>query len=189
MPIYATSEQILDAYDGLSFDQLLTLRLYAMRQLQGTQFSEPLDLVHEALYRSVEGTRNWPLAGRLSFGLYMCLTMRSIAHDDRKSHGTRGKVDTMDELSYARAESSRGFYPSAEDVAIALEGQRIAQEAARHARESLGGDEQAQRILNGMLAGMSPREMCASFHIEQKSFHAARERVMRRIKQFGTTLH
>lgn len=189
MPTYATSEQILDAYGSLSFDELLTLRLYAMRQLEATQFSEPLDLVHEALYRSIEGTRNWPLGIRLNFGLYMCMTMRSIAHDDRKSRGGRGKTDSMDELTYARTDSAWGSSPSAEDAAIALEGQRIAQEAAAHARGALNGDEDAQRVLNGMLAGMSAREMCASFHLEQKTFHAARERVMRRIKQFAGTLH
>ena len=117
------------------------------------------------------------------------MTMRSIAHDDRKSHGNQGDDRPLDRLRDSAAESPWGYAQSAEDVAIALEGQRIAQAAASHARGSLEGDEDAQRVLNGMLAGMSAKEMCASFQIGQRTFHAARERVMRRIKQFGATLH
>lgn len=181
MGMYATTAEILEAFEKLSNDELLGLRYCAKRLIDNTAYTEPLDLLHEALARSLDGRRNWPPA--IDFAVYLAMTMRSVANAERKS--SRTKLSTPLEDAMELYSESMPHSRSAEDVAISREEFNIATQVAEQARASLRDDPDAQRVLSGLLSGMSPREMCESFRIDTKTFDAARHRVMRRIQKEG----
>lgn len=179
MTQHATTEEILAAYSKLDRPQLASLFNYSRKLISGTSFTEPLDLVHEALHRSLDGRRNWPVG--LDFGIYMAKTMQSIVHSERKRmKNVFTQPLSLDVLMELGGEGLP-THCSAEDLAITAENLRITMKAADAARVELADDTDALRVLSGMLAGMSPMEMRESYNLTSKSFDAARHRVMRRI--------
>jgi len=181
MSNHANTAQILDAFQLLTDSELLVLRRYAYSVMDRTPFSEPLDLIHEALARALDGRRNWPL--HVNFGLFMAMSMRSIADGERgRIENQRGKRISIDDL-LAFAPDEAPIVQSIEDELIAMEQFHLASKAAEKARTELVEDDDALRVLNGMLGGLSPQEMCSTFSMSIKAFDAARHRVMRRLKQ------
>lgn len=176
---HATTAEILKAYVELTPAELLLLRRIGAKLVGGTSFSEPMDLLHEAMDRSLDGRRNWP--GNVPFAVFLGNAMRSIAHGERglaqNKPGARVDFDDYE----AAVDETRGA-DGPEEQLIVFEEIRMRRKSADDARIALDGDEPAQKVLSGMLAGMSPREMCASFHMDSKAFDAARHRVMRRLK-------
>lgn len=180
MTTYATTTDILNAYAALSDDQLAGLRKTASLYINETSFSEPLDLIHEVLHLMLEGRRNWPL--HVDFCMCVVMVSHSVAdaYRQRKENAPGARMDIHDLLD--RDASALGRSPSVEDELIAMEDGAVALRAASAIRNSMSGDQDGQRVLNGMLAGMSPKETCESFGISPKAFDAARHRVMRRLK-------
>lgn len=180
---HATTAEVLDAFAKLDDRQMLALKHAAGRYLGGTHFSDPLDLIHEALYLTLEGRRNWPL--HVDFGLYVAMTMRSVADTSRRSSAMKTTSPvSFDELHEDQLGGDNAS-PSVEDQLIAMEQYSCAQTAADSVRASLSEDPKALRVLNGLLAGMGPKEMCVEFQISSKDFNAAHQRVMRRLKNSG----
>lgn len=183
MTAYATTEDILRAYQTLSDSELLAVRAAARRYLDGTRFSEPLDLVHEALTLALDGRRNWPT--HVDFAVFMAMTMRSVADADRKRHGTaltsRVSVEDMLELVPERA----GFHPSVEDELLASERLAIARMVADIARAALAADEEALAVLEGMSSGLAPCEIREAHGLSAKAFDAAKHRAMRKVRAAG----
>lgn len=184
MPVYATTTQILDAFASLDDNSLLALRCYALFHIGGTGFSEPLDLMHEALNRALEGRRNWPM--NVNFGLFLALAMRSIADGERKRHENckRSFMSIDDALEQCPEEMTP--FPSAEEEFMALEEMHFAEKTASDARMAMVGDREALRVLEGLLAGLTPTEMRRNYGMDHKAFDAARHRVLRRLRARNT---
>lgn len=177
--MHATTAEILQAYKDLTRQDVIALHKYAQRHLSGI-FTEPLDLVHEALHRSLDGRRNWPPG--VPFAVYMLQTMKSIVNHERERVANRpGRMVSIEVGPGATALASS--WPSVEEQVIAFNETQLAQKAAERARQSLAGDPVALKVLEGMLAGMSPRETCDAFGFAPKDYDAARHRVMRRLRQ------
>lgn len=177
--MHATTAEILQAFQDLTPQDLRALHKFAQRHLSGI-YTEPLDLVHEALHRSLEGRRNWPPG--LPFAIYMLQTMKSIVNHDRERIENRpGRMVSIELGSGAAATASS--WTSVEDQVIAFNEVELARKAADRAKQSLAGDPVALKVLEAMLAGMSPRETCDAFGFEPKDYDAARHRVMRRLRQ------
>lgn len=183
---HATTQQILDAFQALTDAELLALRKYASQKIGGTSFSEPLDLIHEALHRALDGRRNWPT--HVNFGLFLAMSMRSIGDAERKRHENKF-ASPMSLEDMEQAGHAIGSIWSVEDELIASEDMHVAKKTATLARAALEGDNEALRVLGGLLAGMSPKEMCESFSMNPKAFDSARHRVMRRLKSCAGPLH
>jgi hypothetical protein len=184
MPQYANTTEILDAFASLNDSEVLALRKCAWNLLDGTSFSEPLDLIYEALNRSLDGRRNWPI--HIDFGAYMNMTMKSISSGDRKLFKNKyASPVSLNELM----ETAPDALPcaiSAEEEILAAEQFHIAHKAADAVRAALANDGEALRVLGGLQAGMSPREMCEEFSLTPKALDAARHRVMRRMQKHRT---
>lgn len=179
--MHATIEEIIDTYAGLSDDDLIALRKSARCHMGGTRFSEPCDLIHEALNALISGDRRWPK--HVDFSRFMFETMRSVAHADRKR--MENKLDcgrSVDEL----AEVGEWRLPRSKSVEAELEerepAKRVA-EAAEAARESLAHDRFAQLVIDAMLAGLEPREACEEFGWGMNEYRAARQRALIRIRK------
>ena len=178
---YASIENTLAAFETLSDSDLLALRKYASMRLGGTQYTEPADLLYEALTRCLDGRRQWPLD--LPFTLFLNQTMRSIADADRDSCDARlvSRVSGREGASCADPFLGMGHNaPSAEDDAIAAESARFASARAEELRGEFKGDPAARAVLDGWLAELPAKELMAKHSLSTKEYDAARKRVSRR---------
>lgn len=177
----ATTEEIIEAFLSLTDAQLLALHKIAQRRIsRGSSYTEPLDVIHEALHRALDGRRCWPPA-RVNFVVFMVQTIKSIASNDRALIANQpGRSFSIDDMTGRwQAPSSA---PSPEDQLEFFQEVELAQKAADRVKLALAGDGDAQKVLSGMVSGMSPRETCASYNLDSKTFDAARHRVMRRLR-------
>lgn len=72
-----------DALRKLSDDQRKALRLCAHKLLSGTRYDSPDDLLHEAIYRAGNDSRQWREG--MDPAVFLFHTMRSIASVDRRN--------------------------------------------------------------------------------------------------------
>jgi len=61
MATYATRQQIIDAYMAMSDAERAFLHAIAADCIQGTGFTSPTDLIHEALFQCLDGRFRWAL--------------------------------------------------------------------------------------------------------------------------------
>lgn len=183
--MHATTEQILEAFQNLTETEMLALHKFASKVIRAHPdlpeiYSEPLDLIHEALHRSLVGRRNWPV--NLAFTLHMVQTIRSVlGHDRKRIHNRADRMVSIADGS--ELGSSAAGWPSLDEQAMAFEQIGLARKMAERARAGMTGDEVAQDVLEGMLAGLSPKETCQHYGIAAREFDAARHRVMRKLRE------
>lgn len=177
----ATIQQIFQAYSSLTDDEIIAIRKAASIHMRGTRFSEPLDLVHEAVGLLADGIRHWPM--HVDFSRFMYATMRSIAYAQRrrleaKLDAGRNLEDLLNngDLICIHAES-------AEDHYVESELGRIVMEAAWRAHGDLASDQHAQIAIECLVAGLAPSEACANFKMAMKPYRAARKRAITAIKR------
>lgn len=179
--MHATIDEIIDTYAGLSDDELIALRKAARCHMGGTRFSEPCDLIHEAIDLLISGVRHWPK--EVDFSRFMFETMRSVAHADRKRMENRldcgRSVEELAEVGEWRLPRAK----SVEAELIERQPGEMAARAAVDARESLVNDRFAQLVIDAMLAGLEPREACEEFGWDMNEYRAARQRALIRIRK------
>lgn len=188
MPNHATNQQILAAYDAMTSKELALLLRRASRFARVAGFDEPIELVHEVMARALERRRKWPL--HVKFGAFLYMTMRGIAHDVRelRENKWRAGVELEEVLDQGALRGQSA--PSTERVLLDAEAGRMVMWAAVQARQKLEGDFEAQRVLDGMLADMEPREICESMQIDPERFEGARKRAVRKMRSIVLpTLH
>lgn len=186
MPSHATIDEILETFASLSAADMKALCLAAAIHMRGSQFTEPIDLIHETLNLLLDGRRNWPK--RMEFGPFMFATMRSVADADRQLVRNRLASNARVEDLLEQTFIERFHTPSVEEQLLAQEPGRIVAAAAREARAALEGDNDARGVIDGMLADLSPKEICESYKVEPALFDGARKRAVRRIrKHMGAT--
>ncbi len=175
----ATTSQILEAFQNQTPAEALALSRYAAWCMRGTTFSEPLDLVHEALGRALDGRRNWSLSD--PFAKFMVTTMKSIVNGVRRRE--ENNASTHFSLDAILEDDPDEFM-----VLGALDDERIARERfntcrsiAQLAHDDLRGDDEAQQVLEGMLLGMTASEMRSVLDLDEKTFDAARKRATRKL--------
>lgn len=182
MPIHATEEQFIAALDQRTKDDLILLRALARKHLGGTRFSDPDDLLHEAIHLNLIGKRRWPLS--VVFEAYMAGCMRSIAHAQRKRAENRldaGRsifevMETSGHLISQRASS-------VEDMLMQQESDETVRAALDRARETLLNDQNAQLAIDAFSSGLDPTEAATLFRMEMKAYRAARDRALRAVRR------
>lgn len=85
---FASSDDIRQAIESLSPEDLARIRKAAKYSLFGTEYQDPQELVNEAVARSMEGAngakgRHWPKS--VPFVAFMFKTIQSIANGSRES--------------------------------------------------------------------------------------------------------
>ncbi|MFM0298711.1 hypothetical protein PQQ99_01100 [Paraburkholderia sediminicola] len=183
MQFHSTITEIGAAFLALSDDNQKALSQYAARHIGGTSFAEPEDLIQETITRALEGTRRWPK--HVPFTLFMCLTMRSVAEGDRSRNDNKFTAPISAEAFVDRPSPLQKTSPSIEDHLITYERMAQAAVAVCLARSALEGDEQAQRVIDALVFGMTPREACAEFLMSLGDFDSARHRAARRLRDAG----
>lgn len=171
----ASTAELIAAWRGMTEHDVLILRKMGRKLIEGTRFTESMDLMHEAFDRCLDGRRNWPTHVR--FSVFLGNVMRSIASAERR----REKLHESFEAS-SEEEPQAGYAPSAEQQAIVFEDVGLTMKAVDALRGKLAGDEAAQKVLGGMAAGMSPKEIRQALHMDSRAYEAARMRIARRMR-------
>ena len=181
MAQHATTSEILQAYAALNDAEQKQLYLRAHEFVLGTQYSEPLDLVHEALDRALDGRRNWPI--NIDVSIFMHQTIRSISSADRKKLGNTLRRPLSLELMMECGDACIPCSPSVEDEAISMEDLTRSMRTAEQAHKAFADDPAALSVLTGMLGGLSPIDIRNTSKLTDKDFDSARHRLMRRLRK------
>ncbi|MGK5028806.1 hypothetical protein [Janthinobacterium sp. MDT1-19] len=183
MTQYGTPEETMLAYTNISARERQILQGVARRYIKGTHFTEPLDLMHEALYLTVEQRRRWPKS--VNFEIYMVMTMRSIAGADRNKQLTQAAsgipVEDILEWSFL----GENFHISAEETVLRAE-ERLADSISTKTilgQLRAGADKVAGDVLACLLSDMPAREIRSSLGLSVGAYDAARKRVLRKFKK------
>lgn len=182
---YATTAQIIAAYEALPNKKLVALRVYAGLMVKGTDFPEPLDLVQEAMCRALEGERKWPLG--IKFHDFLAGTMKSIVFSERKRVASREKTHAKFEVDPAFVRRPEDE-PRLDEMLIAKERQREGAREVAAFRKALAGDAAALSVFAGMLGELTPEEARVKYALDAREFDAARHRV-RRLMDARARLH
>ena len=184
MKTYATTQEFFDAYKALGQQEKLALHGYAHRCAAGTGYSEATDIIHEAIIRVADGRRHWPRD--LDVAVFLAGCVKSLASAARRRSDCRHVP--LDSLNA----QEEGFNPlehepisSTEELALRRERERLGEAAVAFVRSLLADDFDGTRVLNGMVAELSPQEMRLAFGLSDKAFAAARQRVVNRIRIWG----
>lgn len=177
-------QELFEAYKRIAPHDRLLLEVYANRWIGGTHFTEPMDLVHEAIFKIAEGRRKWPPGTDLA--IYIAGTIRSIASNTRKrSEWSNISLDDLGEEDCSGARVPYEPTMSTEDVALLNERNAVSIKAVNFAKDTLGKDEEGRKVLEGMAAGLDPKDMCEAFDMVPAAVKAARQRVIKRLRLYG----
>lgn len=180
MTEHATPQEITDAFACLTERDKRVLHAVARSQLGGTRFSEPLDLIYEALFLAVEGRRNWPRA--IEFTVFMLMTVRSVAYADRTvSENAKTVSASSDDVAEWADGAAR--HPSAEECAERNQNVQRGWEDVRYARNALERrDPQAARVLDKIIAEEPAAEIRRELGLCVAELDAAKKRVLRALR-------
>ena len=176
---YATAEEIGEAVESLTEAELGRIHRAAQYALFGTEYTDPLELLGEAVLRTLEGVgvkegRHWPKD--VHFVAYIIRTVQSRTLHLETMAGRNGDA----ELALAQ----EGF--SCPDVVeLALEVEETAERRARAAADAalieahFASDEEIQFLIMGDKDGMKPDEIRAVSGMDQTAYDTARRRFRR----------
>jgi hypothetical protein len=180
----ASTHDFLAAVDQLTEPERRALEAYAERLIGGTPFSSGMDLIHEAVYRTLDARRNWPKD--VDLGVFLANTARSIANTMRqRADASHIPLDDLHEQDDGSRKLRYQPTRSTEELALAVEKSRMTEAAIQFAKCTLAGDDDGIHVLDGMVADLSPKEMKEAFDLDDLTFDAARQRVMCRLKIWG----
>lgn len=181
MTCTATTNQLINAYLALNSSQMRALLRATAHLSARTRFADPEDLLHEALARSIDGTRAWPLHVPLT--VFLANAMKSIAHADRRRSASRLTNSENDECHLGHQLHRPGLdaVPSAEDMAIEAQESAAARVRVEAFQSALRDDSTASSVLLEWISGRSPEQIMRSLALSKGQYVAARRRIARKV--------
>ena len=191
----ATHDEVALAIERLSNVELLRLEKAASILLGGTEYSNPRELLNEALARSLQGGlgddgRHWPQG--VPFTVFVKNAMKSIADTSRHSlHQTEealaGDLVAPDSVESDPIDVLVSGSPSVEAQAIELEARRAkeGQDASDLAAldEHFRHDEQVDWIIMGIQDGVAAREIQELSGMTPTQYETAHKRFRRGLEK------
>lgn len=176
----ATTEDLFEAFAALTDSDLLALRKAASLRLNGTQFTEPADLLHEALTRCLDGRRHWPMD--VLFPIFLFHAMKSISSADRRLHSSKLVIQAsqLETECWRDPLGSLGeMAPSAEADCIRLEEIRLGEQLVADLRTEFHDDDDVNAIMSGWPEELGSKEVIEASGMTFKEYDAARKRIER----------
>ena len=167
----------MEALRRLSDGDLHRLEQLARFRVIGLHAVDWRDLLHEAIARLLEGTRQWPRDVPLVAFLHG--TMRSIASDHWRRL-ERPVVVAESEMG-AGGEVDGSVVGNAPDVANQPERRVSAAETLARIEEVFRGDDEALKVLAGMASGKSPKEIQEETGMNETRYASTQRRIRRRL--------
>ena len=171
-------DEIIEKFADLTDKEIFILHCYAKRRLEGTSYSDPEDLIHEALYRALIGVRTCP--ADLPISVFIALTIKSIVAGDRRARWVSRRV-WVDFDKYLASDDA--CEPSAEDSLVQDELTSLRREIINNAREALKDDRLATIVLDGLLLDLKRGELMEIHELSMHAFEAARKRIARMVRR------
>lgn len=187
----ATTEDICEAVERLTVTELARIHRAAQYALFGSEYTDPLELLNEAVQRTLEGVgikegRHWPKD--VHFVAYLIMTMQSIADGSSSSisQSRTVRLETMagQDGDMESALAQEGF-SSPDVVEQALELEETSERQTRAAADAalieahFAKDEEIQFLIMGDKDGMTPTEIRAVSGMDQTTYDTARRRFRR----------
>jgi DNA-directed RNA polymerase specialized sigma24 family protein len=180
MKDHATTEEILLTLKGLTKESMTGLIKAASVHMHNTRFSEPMDLVHEAMDLLLRGDRHWPKD--MAFGPFMFATMRSIANSQRQRMEFRTH-DSYEEMGDFGLDGI-DCHPSAEEVAMSRERSALLKILMLDAKRTLdANDANAHIVLGAMMEDRTPAQICEATGMSISEYKEARQRTLRHARR------
>ena len=191
----ATHDEVALAIERLSDANLLRLEKASSILLGGTEYSNPMELLNEALARALQGGlgadgRHWPSG--VPFTVFVKNAMKSIADTSRHSlHQTEevlaGDLIDPDSVEGDPIELLANGTPSIEAQALELEARQAKekQNAADLAAldEHFSHDEQVEWIMMGIQDGIPAREIQELSGMTLTQYETAHKRYRRGLEK------
>lgn len=183
----ASVEEVQAAIHALNKDEFVKLLHVATRFIHRTSYRTPMDLLQDAMLAALELRRGWDF--ERSFFSFLCLSMRSIACNDRTCLQTRSEwlaaelVNEIDRdadqvLTDADCRSHVQHRLAAELEEEAQAGYR---RRALAVRALFAGDDHVLLILRAMEEGYRGQEIAQVCGLTAAQYAAARRRMNRRL--------
>jgi hypothetical protein len=196
---HASPEEVAAAVALLRPDALLRLRKRAELQIGGTEYTNPLELLGEAVKRAMVATdpnkrddergRPWPI-DRVELPAFLSMSIDSIADASRDSlqmtATERLEALAGEERDVGSVLHGAGHaHPDVVEQACELEEAQARQAAAKADVEAIerhfAGDEVVLAVIEGEKAGMPAREVQEMFAYDEKTYDSARRRLRRQV--------
>lgn len=188
---HATAEEICEAVERLTEAEVGRIHRAAQYALFGTEYTDPQELLGEAVQRTLEGVgvkegRHWPKG--VHFVAYLIMTMQSIAEGSSSSISKSRTVhleaiaDHEGDVELVLAQE--GFTsPDVVEQAMELE-ETIERQARATADAALieahfASDEEIQFLIMGDKDDMTPSEIRVVSGMDQTTYDTARRRFRR----------
>jgi hypothetical protein len=189
--VYATAEEIGEAIESLTEAELGRIHRAAQYALFGTEYTDPDELLGEAVQRTLDGVgvpggRHWPKD--VHFVAYIIRTMQSIADGSSNSvvQTSTASLEAMagGEGNAELALAQEGF-SSSDVVEQALEVEEAAERQSRAAADAalieahFANDDQIQFLIMGDKDDMKAADIRAISGMSQTEYDSARRRFRR----------
>jgi hypothetical protein len=177
---YASPDQVLTAFESLPDAELLSIRAVAARHIQGTRYSEPADLIHEVLYKCLQGTRHWPTDVPLA--AFINEAMKSIALVDRNAiENTRVvHLDTgaFDALDHDLMSTHIGFM-GPEEAYESQQRASLGKAKIAALKQAFSDDPIARTLITAWVNNVQTKDVLNIKSISRSDYDAARKRIAR----------
>lgn len=190
-----TIEDVRQAYESLTNDELYRLHKLARALLAGTEYSDPQELLNETLVRTLraangEKGRHWPKS--VPFVAFLGQTMKGLADDSLNSSYIRRtqemevlatEVVTADEAIGARGHA----HPDV--VTLAIEAGERSDNHDRASRDAaridslFAGDDEVGWLVMGHKDGLKAAEIRNLSGMDQIQYETARRRFRRGLEK------
>jgi DNA-directed RNA polymerase specialized sigma24 family protein len=155
------------------------LRLHALARLRARALPAGIgwtDLLHEALARALDGSRQWPLG--VPFLVFLAGVMRSVCHEIWRQRRREAELIVFGTKAHGKSQ----------DVACpAADQERVlaASEALAELYRLFAGDAIVLRIISGLANGLSAADIRAAHNFSEVEYDTARRRMRRALLRVG----
>lgn len=196
---HASVEELSRALLMLTAAEQLRLFARARLLLWGTEYTDPQELLNEAVKRALiaasgskqdgERGRPWPI-DRVPLPAFLSGCMDSIADSSRESLGQThtdrleaiaGEARDVDTMIYRAGGWNTDVVEQAIEVEDAADRQQRARAAAQSIEAHFKDDQEVLAVIEGEKADMPVAEVLALFDLDQKTYDTARRRLRRQV--------
>lgn len=196
---HATVEELSRALTMLTAAEQLRLYSRARLLVWGTEYTNPQELLNEAVKRALiaasgskqngERGRPWPI-DRVQFPAFLSGCMDSIADTSRDSlsqtqvdrlEALAGDNKDVDTVIHRAGHWNTDVVDQAIDVEDTLDRQERAQTDVHIIEAHFKGDQEVLAVMEGERADMPVAEVLALFNLDQRTYDTARRRLRRQV--------
>lgn len=196
---HASVEELSRALMMLTSAERLRLSARARLLVWGTEYTDPEELLSEAVKRALiaasgakqdgERGRPWPI-DRVPLPAFLSGCMDSIADSSRESRGQTqtdrleaiaGEVSDVDTVIYRAGGWNTDVVEQAIELEDAADRQQQARADAQIIEAHFKDDQEVLAVIEGEKADMPVAEILALFDLDQKTYDTARRRLRRQV--------